>query len=108
MVLLRPARTAAEAFFLGSLVILLVADPQMPAGAIGNTLAAAYRLSRGEAKLIDALVGGLKLKQVASRDRVSVETVRSQLRDVLGKMGLHGQTDAVRAALRSPCAYLRA
>jgi DNA-binding CsgD family transcriptional regulator len=106
LVLLRPARSTAEAFFSGSLLIVFVSDPNDTHESRSDSVAKAYGLTRGERKLVEALAAGLRVKEVASRHDVSVETVRSQLRDVLGKMGLHGQADVVRTVLTSPMAYL--
>ena len=107
LLLLRPARATAEAFFSGSLVIVFVSDPDDKHGFRSEAVVKAYGLTKGERRLVDALADGLRVKEIASRHDVSVETVRSQLRDVLGKMGLHGQADIVRTVLTSPTAYLR-
>lgn len=55
-----------------------------------------YQLTRQESKVLQALVSGLTLKDIAERHAVSINTVRSQLAGVMQKTGCKRQKDLVR------------
>jgi DNA-binding NarL/FixJ family response regulator len=52
-------------------------------------------LSDREAEVLSGLMEGLNPAQLAERDYVSVQTVRTQVKSVLGKLGVHSQLAAV-------------
>jgi DNA-binding NarL/FixJ family response regulator len=56
------------------------------------------QLSAREAAVLDGLVAGLSAADIAERDCVSVETVRSQIKSVLQKLQVHTQLAAVARA----------
>ena len=102
---IRPAQTSAELFFAGGRLIVLVVDPDEAGGSVAS-LAEAYGLSPAEERLADALLAGGRLAELAERWRLSKETLRKQLASILAKMGVHGQADLIREALRSPSSML--
>ena len=68
-----------------------------------NTLAAdlgnivhSFRLSEAEAKILDALCSGMNPSDIAKRRPLSIHTVRTQVKTVLAKLGVHSQIEAVR------------
>ncbi len=74
----------------------------MCGGRSSNYIAIAMRLglSPAEAGLIDALCTTSSLAQHATQRRVCLHTVRSQMKSVLRKLGVHTQLEAVRLMLR--------
>jgi DNA-binding CsgD family transcriptional regulator len=108
VVLFRPSRTPAELFFGGSMLALIVVDPDAPPPPRSDAIAAAYGLSRAERRVVDGLLSGLRLEDIALAYGTSKETVRTQLHSVFAKMDVAGQADVIREALRSPSALLAA
>jgi DNA-binding CsgD family transcriptional regulator len=53
-------------------------------------------LSPAEAEIARALADGETLRDIAERRKVSIETVRTQLRAVYGKLGVHRQVELVK------------
>ncbi len=62
-----------------------------------------FDLTEAETAVLAHLVEGLTLAQIAQARRVELETVRSQCKTVLAKMGCHRQVDLVRLMI-SLCA----
>lgn len=62
-----------------------------------------FSLTEAETAVLGHLVEGLTLTQIALARRVELETVRSQCKTVLAKMGCHRQVDLVRLMI-SLCA----
>ena len=56
------------------------------------------QLSAREAEVLDGLLAGLSAADIAERDCVSVQTVRSQIKSVLQKLRVHTQLAAVARA----------
>jgi DNA-binding CsgD family transcriptional regulator/PAS domain-containing protein len=84
-----------------AVALLFVSDPDARTEDRGALLRKAYRLSGGEAQLVQALAGGETLKEYAARNDVSYETVRSQLRRVFEKTGVRRQAELVPLVLRA-------
>ena len=61
-----------------------------------------YRMTPAEARLTQALVNGLSLQEYAAQAELSFHTVRSQLKAVVGKVGVGRQADLVRVVLTGP------
>ena len=78
--------------------LLFITDPGTKPRDNSATLRSAYGLSPAEARLAQALSEGMSLKQVAQRDDLSYETVRSYVKRVLDKTGARRQADFVRLA----------
>jgi DNA-binding NarL/FixJ family response regulator len=58
-------------------------------------------LSQRELEVLGLLARGLSTEAIAERLGISPLTVRSHIRDMLRKMGLHSRTEAVSIALRN-------
>jgi len=68
------------------------ADPR------AQVLAPAYGLSAAESELLDGLLGGLRLAEIAASRGTSRETARSQLKSIFHKTGVSTQSDLVALA----------
>jgi DNA-binding CsgD family transcriptional regulator/PAS domain-containing protein len=108
VVLFRPSRTPAEMFFGGSVLVLMVIDPGAPPPPNSDAIGIAYGLSPAERRVVDGLLSGRRLDDIARAHGTSRETVRTQLHSVFDKMDVEGQADVIREALRSPSAVLAA
>lgn len=78
--------------------LVLIGAPRVLAADSGD-LALAFGLTPMEAALLSALVDGSSVSDLAARRGVALHTAKSQLRQVLGKMGAHRQIDAIRMVL---------
>ncbi|GIF80379.1 response regulator [Catellatospora bangladeshensis] len=67
----------------------------------GGTAAAAARLTDREAQVLDALAAGKSNAEIAEAMYISLETVKSHIKSVLGKLGVRDRTQAVVWAYRS-------
>lgn len=83
-----------------AVALLFINDPDAQPEDRGALLRRLYKLSSREAQLVQALAGGETLKEYASRNHVSYETVRSQLRRVFDKTGVRRQAQLVPLVLR--------
>jgi len=81
----------------GRVVLLIDADP--PRRPSPDRLAALFGLTAAEARLWADLAGGATLAEIATRRRVSVNTLRVQLGRLFNKVGVHRQADLVRRAM---------
>lgn len=90
-----PIRRNANDLFFGAeafLVVTLVKRPKAPPFEILNAL---FDLTPGEARVTRLLTSGQSAAEIARTCGVSVETVRSQIRSVLQKSGMHRQAELV-------------
>ena len=88
--------------------LLLIRDPA-PARPAPGVLADLFGLTPAEADIAATLAGGLRVQAVAAARGVGIETVRSQVRAILGKTGATNLRDLERllAALPQPLPPLR-
>jgi DNA-binding NarL/FixJ family response regulator len=56
---------------------------------------AVNELSKREKELLDLLAGGYRYKEIADKLFLSIETVRSYIRDIYSKLQVHSRTEAV-------------
>ncbi len=82
--------------------VVVVFDAHAPVEASVAAIQADLGISEAEAKLVALLVAGLSLNQAARSRRLSLHTVRNQLKSVFRKTGLSSQSDLVRRALLGP------
>jgi len=82
-------------------IVLYVSDPGGPFYTSETDLAALFNLTRAEAGVATALVNGLSLQEIAARNQVDKETVRSQLKSIFCKLGVSKQQDVIRLLLNS-------
>jgi DNA-binding NarL/FixJ family response regulator len=60
-----------------------------------------YQLSEREREVLAALVKGLSYKMIAGQCYISVDTVRSHIKNIYEKLHVHSKSEAVVKALRS-------
>ena len=82
--------------------VVFLNDPTVKPADLTAALIHEYRMTKAEARLTSALAGGLSLRQYAEQAKVSVNTVRTQLRCATSKAGAKRQADLVRIVLTGP------
>ena len=80
-------------------MILVTFDDQTMADRRMAAAGLVFRLSKGQVRLAKLLMGGLDLAEAALQMGVSVNTVRTQLRRIFDKTGVHNQAALVRVLL---------
>ena len=79
--------------------LVFVTDPDRMPSNVGARLKKLYGLSSAEAAVAELLASGLTIETVAERREVSVHTVKTQIKILMGKMGAGRQSDIVRAVM---------
>jgi DNA-binding CsgD family transcriptional regulator len=77
---------------LSSGVILFIVDPTMQPAAKVSRLVAVFGLTASEACVAAAVAAGRSLEDIAAEREVSVQTVRTQLKQVFSKTGTSRQS----------------
>ena len=88
-------------------MLALWARAEVHAAPPAALLRARWGLTAGEAALCLALVAGARLAEIAKRNAVSTETLRTQLKSVFAKTGTHRQSDLIRLLHTQSAAPLR-
>lgn len=94
---LRPT-AATERFGPRSRALLTLIEPGL-AKVEPSLLASAFGFTPAEARVAARLASGLSVEEIASEGRISVTTVRSQLKALFEKSGTNRQADLVRLLL---------
>ncbi len=76
-----------------------VLDPTAQCVAPCDAFRTIYRLTKAECRLLQVLMSGLSPKEAAVQFEVSANTVRSQLKAIYLKTGVHRQVDLLRLAM---------
>ncbi len=97
---LRPHALAVGASTPAALIIF--GDPDTAPSTSTQALIELYGLTLAEAKLMSALVDGERLEDYADRQRISVNTVRTQSKQIFAKTGHGRQADLIREVLANP------
>jgi PAS domain-containing protein len=103
-VMLIPRQRNAFSLDIGAPVpaaLVIVTDPEALPPAPAGTLRRLYGLTTAEARLAQALVAGRSLHEYADEARVTCETARWRLKQVLAKTDTHRQAELVRLLLAS-------
>lgn len=66
----------------------------------GDSLAPVARLTKRELEVLQVLVDGASTAQAATSLNVSVSTIRSHIKSILAKLGVHSRTEALAFTLR--------
>jgi DNA-binding CsgD family transcriptional regulator len=82
--------------------LVLLHDPARRAAHPTKRLQALFGLTAAEAMLAQGLLDGKRLTEIAAARKVSVETVRTQLRALFRKTGVARQADLMRILLALP------
>lgn len=88
---------AAEGIPQVSAIALIVQGREADAGARAQVLAAMFGLTRSEARLAAAIVGGASLAEAATAQGLTIETARNYSKRIFAKSRTAGQVDLVRA-----------
>ena len=83
---------------------IFLSDPEEQVDIEEDVLRDLYGLTRVESSLALGLVQGKQLDELAKDSRVSVHTVRSQLKQIFRKTGANRQADVVKLLLTGPAA----
>jgi DNA-binding CsgD family transcriptional regulator len=81
---------------------VFVTDPEKEQDISAARLQDLHGLTPAEARVGAAVVGGRTVKEIARAQGTSLNTVRSQLKSVFDKLGVHRQSDLVRRLLSAP------
>lgn len=92
----RPTAPADRLYFRGPECVLVVEDPAHGIAPAVDEFGAHYGLTRAERRIVEALVAGIAIEQLAARSGLSRNTLKSQLAQIFAKSGLNRQSDIVR------------
>ncbi|HUR89281.1 MAG TPA: hypothetical protein VMZ74_09370 [Ramlibacter sp.] len=101
-VFITPLPAKLTPFGRGAAAALFCADADAVVGGLSVALQTVYQMTAAEAALTEALVNGLSLAQYAEQRGVTLNTVRTQLKDAAAKAGAKRQVDLVRVVLTGP------
>jgi DNA-binding CsgD family transcriptional regulator len=82
--------------------LIIFGDPDATPSTSTQALVNLYGLTRAEARLMAALVDGERLEHYADRHQISINTARTQLKQVLAKTGHGRQADLIRDVISNP------
>jgi DNA-binding CsgD family transcriptional regulator len=83
-------------------LVLLVTDPEEPVNYPDDVLRALYGLTPAQTDVANGLLTGYTLEEIACLRKVSIGTVRQQLKSILSKTGASRQSDLVRLLMTLP------
>ena len=101
-VMVSPMPLAAQPYGVPCGVLMLLSDPSRILTSLVHALQQFYRLTRAEAKLVQALINGLSPQEYADSAALSINTVRTQFKAAAAKVGVSRQADLVRVVLMGP------
>jgi DNA-binding CsgD family transcriptional regulator len=82
--------------------LLIFGDPDANPSTPTQALIELYGLTPAEARLMAALVDGERLEDYADRQQISINTVRTQSKQIFAKTGHGRQADLIREVLANP------
>ncbi len=82
--------------------LLIFSDPDASTSTSSQALIALYGLTPAEARLMAALVDGERLEDYADRQGISINTTRTQSKQIFAKTGHGRQADLIREVLANP------
>jgi len=85
----------------GGRIVVLIRDPEQALDGYANRIATIFSLSRAEAQVVERLVAGAGLQQIAADRGVSLVTVRNQVKAAQAKTGVLRQAELVSLVLRT-------
>lgn len=88
----------------GERIYLLLLQAYQPVALDEKGLCQAFGLTAAEAAVASGLVQGCAVEAIATAKGTSVETVRTQIKKVMAKLGVHRQSELVARLLGSPAA----
>lgn len=85
----------------GAAVVLFISDPEFRDVDLSEVLSEIYNLTPAEAELVQLLAQGRSLEEASSIRQVTVNTARSQLKQVFAKTGTRRQSQLLQVVLSS-------
>ena len=86
--------------FSGPMAAVFLRDPTTQSKTPIERLQSLYALTKAESRVMQSLLDGDTLELIAERDRVSKETLSSQLKAIFNKTGTGRQTELIRLGLQ--------
>jgi DNA-binding CsgD family transcriptional regulator len=83
-------------------VLLLATDPERPVVLRDDVLREHYGLTSAETEVANGLLTGFALKEIAALRKVTVGTVRDQIKSILAKTGTGKQAELVTLLMKLP------
>jgi DNA-binding CsgD family transcriptional regulator len=83
-------------------LVLLVTDPEQPVNYPDGVLRSLYGLTPAQTEIANGLLTGYTLDEIACLRKVSVGTVRQQLKTIMSKTGVSRQSDLVKLLMTLP------
>jgi DNA-binding CsgD family transcriptional regulator len=83
-------------------LVLLVTDPEQPVDYPDGVLRALYGLTPAQTEIANGLLTGYTLDEIACLRKVSIGTVRQQLKTIMSKTGVSRQSDLVKLLMTLP------
>jgi DNA-binding CsgD family transcriptional regulator len=83
-------------------VLVLISDPGSRAPIPEHVIAESFKLTVAEARLLAALAAGRTMTEYAEAAGVTMNTAKTQLRQIFFKTGYNRQADIIRAVLADP------
>ncbi|MCW8862042.1 MAG: response regulator [Rhodospirillales bacterium] len=84
--------------------LVFITDPESQTAPAADVLQRLYALTEAEARVVQALVGGKRLESAAEEFGVSMNTVRTHLKQAFRKTGTNRQSELVKLVLTGPAA----
>jgi DNA-binding CsgD family transcriptional regulator len=97
-----PVGLSGQRFGPGVAAVLFVRDGGLATVDLSSSLRSIYQMTAAEASLAEALTDGKSLKVFADERGVTLNTVKSQMKNVAAKLGVKRQVDVVREILTGP------
>jgi DNA-binding CsgD family transcriptional regulator len=88
-----PVESCNNAIARTTAALIFIIDPDFYAVPSFNAFAALYRLTRGEARVLQEIIGGQGLIAASTKLRLSEATARTHLRNIFEKTGTKRQTE---------------
>lgn len=82
--------------------VIFLVDPDNPVAISNQALVKLYGLTPTEARLVNGLVSGGRLEDLAQQWRVSLHTLRAQLKQIFAKTETRRQSDLIKRVLTGP------
>ena len=83
-------------------LVLLVTDPEKPFSFPDDVLHALYGLTPAQTEVANGLLTGYTLDEIATLRRVSLGTVRQQVKSILNRTGVSRQSELIRLLMTLP------
>jgi DNA-binding CsgD family transcriptional regulator len=82
--------------------LVFISDPLLPPRSRSCVMQQLYDLTPTEARIVDTLLQGLEIREVAGRLSITYETARFHLKRILAKTGTPRQAELIRLVLSLP------